>query len=227
MSKVNNKLSRKRAEQRPALTDGTQVLKTAESRVKIRRWTFEAEVRTVLREPEVEAAIMTLGPLPRVLGPVHRLRLESVVFGTAQEARTEIPHQVSLMRGANQMMEKANIRVIAVPHETVSQEVVSQLNRSQNMNILLDKAYEIAVNLIRDGYDGKLTEELREATLMKAKEMLYQKAIDWYKAQEETKPDEVPIIEVPKEETEKEEVKEPVTGNMSAVVHRLQPEASA
>lgn len=195
----NNKSVRKaRAKQRPVVdtNDGTEVLRTSAARIKLRRWTFEADVSVQAENDDM-------------MHP-QRLTMTEVIYGTAKEARAEIPKLVEALRTASGMFDGAKIKMKCLPHETVSVETISQLNKSQNMSMVLDKALEF---VLLEGCSEFDRDNVGVFTLAKAKEQMFKKAVDWYKEQDAKV---VPIDGVEETADETADRLEPTVGNMSA-----------
>lgn len=136
----NNKLTRKRAERlarkqseqvATELSDGTQVLKSQESRAKLRRWSFEAEMEL---------------QLPNNAPMISRvMRLDAVSYSNAKEAREDCKRHEAQLRATNALFATAKISVRAVPHETISNTTMRQLSGYRDMAMILDKALSIAI----------------------------------------------------------------------------------
>lgn len=140
----NNKLTRKRAESKRTFVkqpDGTEVLRAKESRAKQRRWTFEADIEIVLPPSEDK---------PEQRMPIRTMKLEGVSYGDTKVAREDVKRHELFLRAANKVFETSDIRVRAIPHETVSNETMRQLIGYRDMSAVLDKALDIAVREASD-----------------------------------------------------------------------------
>lgn len=126
------------------LPDGTEVIKSKESRRKIRRWTYVADVQMVLPKKNDD------GTTGEVRLPIQRINLESVTYCDAKEAREEVKHQTESLRKVNPFFAKADIHVMAKPHETISMETYKQLNGYRDMAMILDKALELCIKEAQD-----------------------------------------------------------------------------
>lgn len=136
----NNKLTRKREERlarkqsqqvAAELPDGTQVLKSKESRAKLRRWSFEADM---------ELQVLSNAPvISRVV------KLEVVSYSNAREAREDCKRREQNLRATNPVFAKAKITVRAIPHETISNLTMRQLSGYRDMAMILDKALSLAI----------------------------------------------------------------------------------
>lgn len=161
----NNKLTRKRAEKLAAKQefvkqlDGTEVLKTKESRAKKRRWSFEADIEIVFPAPKNKDGSPKLGedgePIKAPMGMKRTMRLEPVSYSTAKEAIDDCKRHEMYLREANALFAKSNITVRAIPHETVSNETIRQLTGYRDMAMILDKALDMAIREAGEVVAGK------------------------------------------------------------------------
>lgn len=157
----NNKLSRKIARQ--AVTpqaDGTEVLHSKEARQKIRRWTFEADMVLTLPAPKDADGSPKLDektgePLQEMTLPMRTMRLEAVSYCTAKEVRHDVTRHEAYLRASAPMFQTARIQVRAVPHETISNNTLRQLEGYRDMAAILDKALGIAIDEAADVVVGK------------------------------------------------------------------------
>lgn len=152
----NNKITRKRAAALAAkqsqiagkLEDGTEVLKSKESRQKVRRWTFDAEVSFVIPQPKNEDGTTKVGEDGLIHGdvvmPPRRIRLEAISYCTAKEVTDDVKSHEASLHSTNQMFARAKIKVFAVPHETISNETLRQITGYRDMAMILDKALGLA-----------------------------------------------------------------------------------
>lgn len=129
-----------------------KILKTRDSRTKVRRWTFEAQVKT---------ADMDI---------VQTLKLDSMFYGNSKDMQEHALSQQHALRSANKAFEDAEIKIVAIPQETVSAETIAQINHGQSMFIYLDKALELA---IQDLHPGEMNLDFRAL-----KEHLFKRALD-------------------------------------------------
>lgn len=192
----NNKLTRKRAlklaskQQFVKQIDGTEVLVTRESRAKVRRWSFEADVELVFPKPTNEDGSPKLddngNELPAPLGISRTMKLDTVSYSEAKAARSDCKTHELYLRSMNKMFETAKIRVRAIPHETVSNTTIKQLSGYRDMSMVLDRALGIAIDLVKEVAGGKSTGgEVATLDTSKAKELVYKQALDAFKADNE------------------------------------------
>lgn len=132
--------------------DGTEVLKSKESRQKVRRWTFEADIQIVL--PAREAVDDQPAVAEQVM-PMRTMKLNGLHYGTAKEARGAALEQQHALRGTNDMFKRAILHVRTIPHETVSEETMRQMLGYRDMAGLLDRALELAIVEAQDIVKGE------------------------------------------------------------------------
>lgn len=132
--------------------DGTEVLKSKESRQKVRRWTFEADIQIVLPARE---AVDDQPTVAEQVMPMRTMKLNGLHYGTAKEARGAALEQQHALRGTNDMFKRAILRVRTIPHETVSEETMRQMLGYRDMAGLLDRALELAIVEAQDIVKGK------------------------------------------------------------------------
>lgn len=183
--KKNNKLTRKLKQQKFVKTqDGTEVLRSSESRAKVRRWSFEADIEIVL--PAQPASDDTPG-IPEQVLPKRSMKLSGVHYGTAKEARQAALENQHHLREVNDMFKRSRLNVRAIPHETVSNETMRQMLGYRDMAGLLDRALELCIGAAQDILAQKsvgirfvesLAEEGKPArTLITIKEDFYAQAV--------------------------------------------------
>jgi hypothetical protein len=132
------------------LRDGTEVLKSKESKAKSRRWTFEADVTITMPPPKNEDGTTkkdeaTGKDLPPVTLPQRTLRLEGTSYCTVREVKDDLVQHEARLRQNGQMFKLAKINVRAIPHETVSNETLRQLEGYRDMSMILDRALGLAI----------------------------------------------------------------------------------
>jgi len=157
----NNKISRRLAKQ--AVTpqaDGTEVLHSHEARQKNRRWTFTADIVMTLPAPKNEDGSPKLDeksgqPFQEVTLPMRTVRLEAVSYCTTKEVKGDVTRHETYLRMSAPMFRTAKIVVHAVPHETVSNETMRQLEGYRDMAAILDKALGMAIDEAADVVLGK------------------------------------------------------------------------
>lgn len=203
----NNKLSRKRALKHAEFVkqqDGTEVLKTKESRAKVRRWTFLADVAMVIPAAKKEGEEST--PEPTVL-PMRTLKLDSVSYSTAREVQQDCVQHELYLRSTNPMFANAILKVRAIPHETVSNTTIRQLSGYRDMSAILDKALGMAIEEAENVVLGRslgpqfvqmaATEAFGDipakpaVTIASIKEDFYKRALDFLKKQSNEQADSV------------------------------------
>lgn len=127
-------------------------LKTKDSRSKVRRWTFEAQVKTAGMEM------------------VQVLKLDAMFYGNSKDMQSYALSKQNELRSMNKAFEDAEIKIISIPMETVSAETIAQINHGQSMFIYLDKALELA---IQDLHPGEMNLDFPAI-----KEELFKRALD-------------------------------------------------
>lgn len=173
----NNKITRKKHKKEfTTQSDGTEVLKSKESKQKQRRWTYEADVTLVMAAHTNPEGV---GVPARVL-PQRTLKLEAISYGTAKDARQDCINHEQYLRTSNKMFEDSLIHVRALPKETVSNETIRQIQGYRDMSFILDKALELAC--LSDGYKSIPAEH---NSIKEVKEMFYKRALELLKPQQE------------------------------------------
>lgn len=216
--KRNNKIVRarmnattKRREDILKLQDGTEVLRTKESKRKPRRWSFIADM-----EIEVPAGKDDAGNDLPPLKSQRTVKLDAVSYGSVTEAREDLKVQEQYLRSLNPTFARAKIQVLAIPHETVSNTTMNQLSGYRDMSMILDKALGIAIEEAEQVVLGKSlgsqfvqSEALPEtegtpakpaATLDSIKNSFYEKAKDRLRTESE------PLVVPANQETPKSEI---------------------
>lgn len=166
-------------------------VKSKESRQKLRRWTFEADIQVA------------------TMPTATRVKLNSVMFGVAGDSIAQMIREENAIRSSNPTLKEAKISIIPVPHETISQETMDQFNRSHNMFTVLDKALELCIGQL----DLPAGHAARNKTVPEMKELFYQQALEFYKPQEVAEKPEETAAEAEAELTEISGVS-PVTGEI-------------
>ena len=150
---INNKLSRAKAQKQSFIQtkDGTEVLHTKEARQKNRRWTFQADVKLIVAAHKNE----TGKDIPLRVLPERTMNLEAVSYGTAKQARADCVSHEQYLRTINPLFKDSILKIRAIPHETVSNETLKQLEGYRDMSVILDRALQLAIEEAQLVVEGK------------------------------------------------------------------------
>ncbi len=159
-----DKINRKLAKQ--AVTpqaDGTEVIHSKESRMKVRRWSFQADVELVMPKPvakPAEGGMADPDPQPEkpefITLPMRTLKLDGVSYCSARDVKEDIRRHEAYLRANGPLFRNARIAVRAIPHETVSNETLRQLEGYRDMAAILDKALDMAIEEAGEVVVGKI-----------------------------------------------------------------------
>jgi len=127
--------------------DGTEVLKSKESKRKNRRWEFEADV---------EITLPAKNDKPAIVLPKRTVKLEAVSYCTVKEVREDIIRHELYLRTSVPLFKDAKIRVRALPKETISNTTLRQLEGYRDMSAILDKALDMAIEEAGEVVLGKV-----------------------------------------------------------------------
>lgn len=119
------------------MSDGTEVLKTKDSKAKLRRWSYQAHVRV---KPDLPTAL---------------LKLETMSYGSAKQARAECLAQAEALK-QSPALAASEIVVKAIPHETISIATLNQVNGFRDMASILDLALTTAIESAQRILSGDL-----------------------------------------------------------------------
>jgi hypothetical protein len=187
----NNKLSRKNKQEVVVQQDGTEVIHSKESRAKVRRWSFVADIQIHMPDVKEEDTGVTK---PGAVLPPRTLKLDTLAYTNAYGAKLECTQQTQLLRDSSPMFANSDIKVRAIPHETISNTTLNQLNGYRDMSILLDKALELAIKDANDVVLGRsvgghfvetpASEGVKAITMKEIKEAFYNRARSEFKPKE-------------------------------------------
>lgn len=190
----NNKITRRKAQRKQEVIvqqDGTEVIHDRESRAKVRRWSFVADIQIHMPDVKDEETGVTK---PGAVLPPRTMKLDTLAYTTAHGASQECLLQTQQLRTVSPMFAKSDIKVRAIPHETISNTTLNQINGYRDMSILLDKALELAITDATDVVLGKsvgsqfvetpASEGVKAVTLKDIKEKFYDRAKEAFRSQE-------------------------------------------
>ena len=202
---INNKLSRAKAQKQSFVQtqDGTEVLHSKEARQKSRRWTFQADVKLIVAAHKDQHG----KDIPMRVLPERTLNLEAVSYGSAKQARADCSNHEQYLRMANPLFKDSILKIRAVPHETVSNETLRQIEGYRDMSLILDRALHMVIEEAQLVVEGKAvgsqfmcapaqpaigepnTPEykpaLREKSVLSIKEEFYKRALELMKPKEQ------------------------------------------
>jgi hypothetical protein len=167
----------------------THILKTKASRRKGRRWTFIAVVTQIPKDAEGKNLEGQEAPEPVVYkqrgrkskavfnGPIFRLN--SVTMGNSESARADaVSIEESMSNEIHKVSPGNKVKVMPVPHETVSEDTINQLQGMKDFSDILGLAFDKAVRELVDTSFVSGAGEDYELTLRKEKERIYTASVN-------------------------------------------------
>ena len=150
---INNKLSRAKARKQSFVQtqDGTEVLHSKEARQKNRRWTFQADVKLIIAAHKNETGM----DIPMRVLPERTMNIEAVSYGTAKQARADCVSHEQYLRTVNPLFKDSILKIRAIPHETVSNETLKQIEGYRDMSVILDRALQLSIEEAQLVVEGK------------------------------------------------------------------------